>query len=790
MYMKYQRNRCWLSSVARQAAAENNCSLDVRTGGKTLPKMIVLLVLPAIVCVAVVVVHYPALSARAMSFDDSQYLTHNTLVKNPCWGSARRFLTEVLEPSTVGGYYQSLAMISLMLDCGLGGGDDNLMPFHRTSLMLHTANTILVIVLLYLLFGNMVIAAAVGLLFGLHPMTVETIAWVGERKTVLAAFFALWSLIFYVRYAHKNSWIAYAGCLVAYMLALMSKPTSTTLPVVMLLMDFWPLKRLSRRAVLEKIPLFALVVTSALITYISQSRTAATYLPSNYGPERIPFILCHNIIFYLYKIIRPVNLTSHYGFPNPLSLSQPMVLAGVVGTSLLIPLLIISLRWSRAAITGWLIFFVAIFPTMGVIGFTNVIASDKFAYLPSIGLLMALTGLLVRLCVGNNKHKFRPLCIVAAVVILTAASAESVATRKYLYHWQNTLSLCEHMLSLAPNAAGVYNLKGMALQSQDEPDKAVACYRETIRLDSRNVEAYINLGNIMLGRQQPEEAARYYLTALEYDPKLWMAYYNLGLAMEKQTKYDEAIKYYEQSLKINPDFYDTYRCMTRVYLFRNNYGQAEDCCRKLLEARPMEFNANNVLASILIKQDKTDQAIEQWQRVIRLDPDNIDANYNLGASMARQSKYESAGEYFNKILQVQPEHVDARTGLANVLMAQEQTALAVEQYYEILRIHPNQVDILNRLAKILATTKDKDIRDIEAALQLAHKACDLTRYNHPIALETLSIAYEADGKFDQALTVAEQGVQKAAAMNRDDLVRRIQKQVEACKKRITDHGQE
>jgi len=141
------------------------------------------------VCVIVLVVHWPALSAKAVSFDDDTYVTNNLLVQNPGWASANRFLTEVFSPSTVGGYYQPLAMISLMFDDAVGGRTDNLMPFHRTSIALHVANTVLIIVLLYLLFGNIWLAAAAGLLFGVHPMTVESIAWVTERKTLLAAFF-------------------------------------------------------------------------------------------------------------------------------------------------------------------------------------------------------------------------------------------------------------------------------------------------------------------------------------------------------------------------------------------------------------------------------------------------------------------------------------------------------------------------------------------------------------------------------------------------------------------------
>ena len=195
----------------------------------------------------------------------------------------------------------------------------------------------------------------------------------------------------------RSTWGFYIACFFFYLLALMSKPTSTPLPVLMLLLDFWPLKRLKWQSFLEKIPFFILGGIFAVITYISQTRTAVTISPVKMGIGRVFFTLCHNIIFYLYKIIWPVNLSSHYPFPDPLNLSQPMVLAGVIGTCILIPLLLISLRWTRAAFTGWLFFFVAILPTMQIIGFSNVIASDKFAYLPSFGLLMILASFLCNL---------------------------------------------------------------------------------------------------------------------------------------------------------------------------------------------------------------------------------------------------------------------------------------------------------------------------------------------------------------------------------------------------------
>jgi len=552
------------------------------------------------VCVAVLIVHWPALSAKALSFDDNQYLTKNLLVQNPSWRSAGRFLTEILRPSTVEGYYQPLAMISLMFDYALGGRENNMMPFHRTSLIFHIANTALIIVLLYLLFGQIWIAAAVGLLFGVHPMTVEPIPWVGERKTLLAAFFSLWSLIFYVypRVTGHKSRVTrfYIGSLVAYLLALMSKPTSTPLPLVMLLLDYWPLRRISWRAVLEKIPFFVLGGISAIVTVISQTRAAGVTTPSQFGLERIIMVLCHNIIFYLYKISWPVNLSSHYPFPEPLNLSQPMVLAGVIGTIILFLLLAISLRRTRAALAGWLIFFAAILPTMQIIGFSNVIASDKFAYLPSIGLLMIIASFLVWLC--NNK--FSTLCRISAAIILLLACAESTATRRYLTHWQDSIGFFEHMLSLAPDAVPVHNNLGMALYSKGRFDEAINHYHRVLQL-------------------QPDDAK---------------AYNNLGLALRAQGKLNEAISYYQQALRISPDLIEAHNNLGIALAFQNRFGEAIDQYQQALKIKPGSAEVHNNLGSALQSSGNLDEALVHYRLALRDIPDSVEVNNNLAWILA------------------------------------------------------------------------------------------------------------------------------------------------------------
>ncbi|MHC4462793.1 MAG: tetratricopeptide repeat protein [Planctomycetota bacterium] len=510
-----------------------------------------------IVCILVFAAHLPALSAKAILIDDDQYLARNVLVQNPSWSSARRFITEVLEPSSVSGYYQPLTMISLMSDYALGGRPYNLKPFHRTSLLLHMANTALIIILVYLLFGQVWIAAGVGLLFGVHPMTVECVSWVSQRKTVLSAFFALWSLILYVRFARTNGWKPFVGCLVMYVLALMSKPTATPLPVLMLLLDYWPLRRLKRQAVLEKLPLFLVGGIFAIVIYVSQSRTFGVTLPAQYGPRYIPLVFCHNIVFYLCKIIWPVNLSPYYAYTRPMGLSDPMVLAGIIGICILVNLLILTLRRSRGVLTSCLFFFVALLPTLGIIRFARMITGDRHVYLPSIGLLMLLALLLGWFCGTGSARKAVSRRVAAVMLVLALAGAEAAATRKYLAHWFDGVTLYKRMLKLNPRIVLLHNDLGVALLSQGKLDEAANQFRQVLQIAPRHVRAHVNLGNVLLTDEKFDEAISHYRQALQTEPAFAEAHYHLAVALMRAGKFDEAIKHFREAVRLthNPPWY-------------------------------------------------------------------------------------------------------------------------------------------------------------------------------------------------------------------------------------------
>ncbi len=738
-------------------------------------KTVLLGILILAVCTAVVIVHWPALSAQALSFDDNQYLADNELVKSPSLASAWLFLSQVLEPSTVGGYYQPLAMISLMLDYSIGGRVDNLMPFHRTSLALHAANTALIILLLYLLFGQAWIAAAVGLLFGLHPMTVEPIPWVGERKTLLAAFFALWCLILYVRYAEKKNSRLYIGCFILYLLALMSKPTSTPLPLLMLLLDFWPLKQFKWRSLFEKIPFFALGGISAIITYISQTGTAASKPPIVIG--RILFTICHDIVFYLYKIVWPANLSSHYPFPDPLNLSQPMVLAGVIGTCTLIPLLIISLRWTRAAFTGWLFFFLAILPTMQIVGFSNVIASDKFAYLPSVGLLMILTSLLIWFCSTVNSQK--PVLRYAAVIVtvLAAGSAQSVVVRNYLVHWRNSVGLYEYMISLAPKAPSLHNGLGVALQSEGRLDEAIAEYRQSLKFGGDFSDTYYNIGNALRDQGKLDEAIVCYRQVLKIYPYDIDIYNNLGIIFQSQGRLEEAAGCFSKILQIKPDNAKAHYNLGMILQWQDKPEEAIDHFYQALKANPNDANSYFKLGVIVQSQGRLDEAIGHYSKAIHIRPIFPEAHNNLAMLLAQQGKLDEAIQHYRQVLVDKPDDASAHNNLATAFMASSgRLDEAVSQLHEALRLDPNNIGAHCNLS--IALSEQGKFAEAAASLE---RAAQLTNYQDADILAALAAAYASGGQTDKAVAAAQNALDIAAAQQNIELAEHIARQLAAYK---------
>ena len=615
----------------------------------------------AVVVVIVGLVHAPALTAKAVCYDDLRHVRRNPLVQNPSLSSARKIFAEVLEPST-GGYYKPLSIFTLMLDRARADGPDDVAPFRYTSWGLHLANTVLIGLLLYVLFGRPIPAVLIALLFGVHPLTVESIPWMAERKNLLAAFFSLTALLVYCRYVRRPGGGWYAAVTGLLILALLSKPTATPLPVLLLVLDYWPLRRLSRKTVLEKIPWLVIAAGFAVITMISQSASATFETPDEQTAGPLPLAIVHNLGFYLLKIVYPHPLSAHYPIPEPFALTNAAVFGRVVAALVVIAGVLVSWRRARALVAGFAFFVIAILPTLGVIGFTHVLVADRFVYLPAVGLCLigawALGGLWSR-PLKRGSLSVRRAAIV--VVMVALAGGCSLVTRQYLTVWQNGESFYRHMLVLAPDVGLLHRGLDAALRQQGGIDQELGRLEQQCRdqLAARPADPalYNQLANVLMRQQRLDEAKHHFEQVIRYAPDHLAAHLNLGAILLGQRDFAAAINHLQRALQLDPPPSDA------AYL-HNNLGVA------------------------FLEQGQVDQAIEHFEQALAFDSKYEMAHGNLANALVKKDRLDEAAEHYRRSLQLKPRQAATRVNLARVLARQGQRDQAVEHYQEALAIQP------------------------------------------------------------------------------------------------------
>ena len=597
-----------MSKANTQRIGRQNKAQRKITAGEVstrIPTILTLSLVTIVVVLAIFCAHHRVFSAKALSFDDEEVILRNQLVQHPSMESVKRFFGEVFRSSVVRGYYRPLTLTSLMLDWEMGARPDNLRVFHRTSLALHVGSTVLLIMLCYQLFRRPWIAAAVGLLFGLHPITVEPIAWVMERKTLLAAFFAFAALNAYVRFAMVGTNKLYAVTLVMFLMSLLSKPTSTPLPLIMLLMSYWPLKRFSRRAVVEIIPFLVLSILFAALACICEQKTNPLTLPAKLSPLHLPLRLCWLTVFYPCKILLPIHMTSVYMLPDPLDLTNPMVIAAAAGAFMLIMAVIFSARRTPAIWVGTLIFYLGLAPTMGFVGYSWVSASDKYLYLPAVGLVLILAWLLDGITTGGNERTRRVRQVVTAVVVLAAAVLLGLGTHRYLQKWKDTGTLARYMFNLAPDSPQLNYTMGLVLYKENKLDEALAYYRKSLDLDANFSSSYYAMGVVLKAEGRVAEAITSYRRALELKPDDLKSMNNLAweLAVHEFDRSPGDIdpvalaeKACRQLGYREPTYLDT---LAAAYA---NEGRYEEAIKTSQEAVQLAENAGNMALAGQIRQ--------------------------------------------------------------------------------------------------------------------------------------------------------------------------------------------
>jgi protein O-mannosyl-transferase len=661
----------------------------------------------------------PCLHNEFVNFDDPAYVTRNPHIQAGLTGSGLAWAFGSLHGAET--YWHPLTWVSHMLDCQLFG----LKPWghHLTNVLLHAANAVLV----FLVFGRMTAAWGrcflLAAVFGLHPLQVDTVAWVAERKNLLSAFFWLLTMLMYVQYVerlpagkrrdlmkadpapHIPPSIFYLLALLLFALGLMCKPVLVTLPFVLLLLDYWPLRRLRisalgfrltnlRQLMGEKAPFFVLAAASSLITVLSHRELGILSFASG-----LPFGLRFEnalvaYVRYLANILWPSSLAVFYPYPTSWALWK------VLGAGILL-LTICTLALRAAArlpwlLLGWLWFLGALMPFIGLVQAGAQAMADRFAYVPVIGVLLFLIWGAHEV---TQRSPWRSGFRVAAAGL--ALMACFTLTRQQIRHWRSAETLFRHALEATQASPWTHNNLGSALLSKGKVDEAIPHLKEALRLLPTYPDAHNNLGVALLKEGAVAEAISHLETALALNSNSAEAHANLGAAYEKQGRRDDAILHFREALRLAPGDAQAHANLGATLL---NQGQLDEAITQLEAARklaPSDPNTLQNLGVVLSRKGRLNEAIVALEQAMRLSPDLAEARCSLGIALGKQGRRIEAIIQLRQALRLKPDFAEAHCSLGVALGKEGRLDEAISHLQEALRLKPDYADAKSNLRTAL-----------------------------------------------------------------------------------------
>jgi protein O-mannosyl-transferase len=649
-----------------------------------------------LLAVITLAVFSPTLHYGFVNYDDGGYVYQNPAVQQ---GLTLKGLGWAFTHVVVGNWHP-LTVLSLMADYQFHGLNPG--GYHLTNVLLHTVAVILLFLVLEEMTGKPWRSAFVAAVFAIHPLRLQSVAWISERKDVLSGVFFMLTLWAYVRYVRRPfSYVRYLWVMLALALGLMSKPMLVTVPFVLLLLDYWPLGRFSTpvgsrnsfsipgRIIIEKLPLLALSIGACVAAVLAQ-KSAVVFDTVPALPSRVDNALVSYVV-YLRQLFYPAGLAFFYPFPVAgLALWKVafswavlgVVSAGVLVNALKRPYLLV----------GWLWYLGMLVPVIGLVQAGLQAHADRYTYLPEIGLCLALTWLGAELCARGHYSRWLPGSI--AVLVIAGLSA---GTHAQVAHWRDSESLWNHTLACTADNVVAHDNLGEALLEKRQVDEAIPHFRKALEIQPDNLPAQTDLAAALFQKGQMSEAIGHFRKALALRPTDPLYHYNLGVALLYSGQKDEAAAEFQKAVEIQPDY-----------------------------AKDLSQLGNSVL-----HRGQVDEAMVLFQTLLKVHPDDADAHYVLGVIFLQKREVHQALDHLQASLKSQPDHAGA----------------------------------CNVLAWVLATSPDPSIRNGDKALEWAQQANVLSGGTNPVVLGTLAAANAEAGHFPEAVAIAREALQLAVAQN-------------------------
>jgi len=675
------------------------------------------------------IIFRPLLHSEFVNYDDPDYVTGNLHVRgltgsNTAWAIRSLFI-----------YWQPLTWLSYMADYNLYGLKAQ--GFHLTNLVLHVLNSLVLFLFLKRVTRTYWRSLFVALLFAVHPLHVETVAWISERKGVLSTFFWFLALSAYAHYAQNPGMLRYLGVVLCFALGLMAKSMLVTLPLLLLLLDCWPLQRLQSSPLMpangepdlsalglprktpwflvaEKLPLLALSAVSAALTVLAQQKAGALApLQGLSVPDRIANSFL-GYGRYLIQTVWPVDLVVFYPRVERWVPWQVVVTAAAV--------LIFStaaLAWMRRrpyVFVGWLWFLVALSPVIGILQTGDQAVADRYTYVPLVGLFILVAWASAESAARSPLWRGGLIvCGVAAAIVC------AFLTSRQVRYWQSTQTLFEHAYRVDPDNPQVCAVVGSLRSAEGRYYDAINLFEHALRVNPKQSDAHLHMGLALEKQEKLEQAIVHYTEAIRIKPSYVEAHLFLGLALSRQGKSAEAVEQFEEALRLRPD----------------------------------SAIAHNNLAMVLYSQGKTEEAVAHLETALQIDPSLAAAHENFAVGLIGKGDVAQAADHLRSAIALASESAVLRLKLGRVLLTQGQVGETLVQLREALRLRPDWPELLNDLAWILATHREEKFRNGAEAVQLAEKACQLTGFKRAMFVGTLAAAQAEAGKFDEALRTAQ-----------------------------------
>ena len=653
--------------------------------------------------VLTLVIFLPAAKNEFVNYDDQDYVTANGHVQGGLTLSNVRWAFTTGHASN----YHPLTWLSHMLDYQLF--HDKPSGHHLTSVLWHAANAALVYFLMLALTQAPARSLAVAGLFALHPLRVESVAWISERKDLLSGFFFLLSLMQYLRFVklkaelqtqpqppvHKARGLAndfgnasFLLALLFFALGLLSKPMLVTLPLILLVLDFWPLNRLRMdRAsvtslILEKLPFFALSLISSILTFeVQKQGGAVSSLSSLSIAERISNALV-SYVRYLGKTFWPVDLTVLY--PHPGHWPALQLITSILILVFIFGCCIALARRFRWLLAGWLWFFVMLLPVIGLVQVGIQSMADRYTYLPSIGLTIIIVW-----TISEISRALPQRSVILGLATMMALTFCAALTREQISYWHDSAVLFRHASAVTRNNYLAYNNLGFYLSEKGDVDGAMQNYQKSLDINPQYEDALNNMGYALAAKKRHAEALGYYLRALRIRPEHVEVHNNLGNALSELGRIDEAIDHYQFVLRKNPHHANANNNLGIALAMKGSFDEAIEHFHEAIRTQPGYASAHSNLGNALAVQHKLDEAIVEYTEALRLKSDDSQAHNNLGNALAEKGRLEEAAHHYEESIRLSPANADTHFNLAMAYLRQGRRDAAVPQLKEAVRLNPS-----------------------------------------------------------------------------------------------------